>query len=118
MKISKLFHWLYAFLMVLPFVALAFNFVRFSFSGTLDITSFEDVLDLIVFPQFLALSNAVRNVYSYGVFTLFGINGAIANLITNALTYWTCVSILYLIFDVIMYVPLLVHRWIDKAVIE
>lgn len=33
-------------------------------------------------------------------------------------TYWCAVSILWLIFDVLMYVPLLVHRWLDKGAIE
>ena len=32
--------------------------------------------------------------------------------------YWCAISILWLIFDVLMYVPLLVHRWLDKGAIE
>lgn len=34
------------------------------------------------------------------------------------LSYWLTISIVWLCFDLIMYVPLLVHRWIDKGVLE
>lgn len=118
MKISKLFHWLYASLMLLPFVALAFNFLRIGLNGSMAITSYEDVMALVVFPTFGNLSATISDVYSYAVVDLFGLSGLVADTICNGLTYWTIVSIIYLIFDVIMYVPLLVHRWIDKAVIQ
>ena len=32
--------------------------------------------------------------------------------------YWCSISILWLIFDVVMYVPKLAHRWLDKGAIE
>ena len=32
--------------------------------------------------------------------------------------YWCAISILWLIFDVVMYVPKLAHRWLDKGAIE
>lgn len=35
----------------------------------------------------------------------------------HLLTYWFVVSIFWLIFDVLMYLPLLVHRWLDKGAI-
>ena len=38
--------------------------------------------------------------------------------IITYLSYWLNISIIWLVFDVIMYVPLLVHRWLDKGVIE
>ena len=34
------------------------------------------------------------------------------------LSYWLAISIIWLVFDLVMYVPLLVHRWLDKGVIE
>lgn len=118
MKISKLFHWLYTLLMLLPFVALAFNFMRIGLNGSMSITSYNDVMSLVVFPTFGNLSATINSVYAYAVVDLFGMSGTAANTICSGLTYWTIVSIVYLIFDIIMYVPLLVHRWIDKAVIE
>lgn len=33
----------------------------------------------------------------------------------HLLIYWLLTSLLWLIFDVLMYVPMLVHRWLDKA---
>lgn len=32
--------------------------------------------------------------------------------------YWCAISILWLIFDVVMYVPKLAHRWLDRGAIE
>lgn len=34
------------------------------------------------------------------------------------MSYWLAISVIWLVFDMIMYVPLLVHRWIDKGVLE
>ena len=121
MKISKLFHWLYAILMILPFVALAFNFVRIGLSGEMPITSFNDVIALINFPSFAlgSVATTIFNVYQYLIFDVFGVSlNQITYVIINCLTYWTIISIVYLIFDVLMYVPLLAHRWIDKARLE
>lgn len=36
----------------------------------------------------------------------------------HLLIYWLLTSILWLVFDVLMYVPQLVHRWLDKASIS
>lgn len=125
MKISKLFHWLYAILMFLPFVALAFNFVRIGLSGEMPITSFEDVMSLIVVPTSYfggSASAIISNVYTYLISNVMGYayitTDVTLKLIRDLLTYWTIISIVYLIFDVLMYVPLLVHRWIDKARLE
>lgn len=119
MKISKLFHWLYAILMLMPFLALAFNFVRLSLSSGVTIVGFDDVSHLISVPTFDGLSYNILHVYEYLVETIFGVEAySWGPNICRLLTYWTIISIVYLIFDVLMYVPLLVHRWIDKARVE
>lgn len=38
--------------------------------------------------------------------------------IITFLSYWFDISIIWLVFDAIMYFPLLIHRWLDKGVIE
>ena len=38
--------------------------------------------------------------------------------IVMLLSYWLDISIVWLVFDLIMYLPLLVHRWLDKGVLE
>lgn len=38
--------------------------------------------------------------------------------INTLLSYWLDISIIWLVFDVVMYLPLLAHRWIDKGMIE
>lgn len=48
-----------------------------------------------------------------------GLFGVPANSpISTLLSYWCAISIIWLVFDLLMYVPLLVHRWIDKGVLE
>ena len=118
MKISKLFHWLYVFLMVIPFLALLFNMVRVSLSGSFELIQNYEILNTVDFPTFLGLSEDIVGIYNYLLETIFGVYGPIKNFVVSALTYWTIISIAYLIFDVFMYVPLLVHRWIDKARLE
>lgn len=41
-----------------------------------------------------------------------------ANALYYALSYWLDISIIWLCFDMVMYIPLLVHRWLDKGIIE
>ena len=118
MKISKLFHWLYAILMFLPFMAVPFDLLRVTLSGSFELLYFSDVIQLIQFPALFGVSENIMYVYTYLFENLFGMYGPTTNVIVGALTYWTIVSIGYLIFDVFMYVPLLVHRWIDKARLE
>ena len=40
------------------------------------------------------------------------------NTLYYCLSYWLDISIIWLCFDLVMYVPLLVHRWLDKGVLE
>lgn len=47
---------------------------------------------------------------------LFGFQDG--NTLSNCLSYWFSISIIWLVFDVMLYVPLLVHRWLDKASIS
>lgn len=52
-------------------------------------------------------------VYITGLFSIPS-----SHLVVQLLSYWLAISIIWLVFDLIMYVPLLVHRWIDKGVLE
>lgn len=38
--------------------------------------------------------------------------------VVTLLSYWLTISIVWLVFDLIMYIPLLVHRWLDKGVLS
>lgn len=38
--------------------------------------------------------------------------------INTILSYWLDISIIWLVFDLVMYLPLLIHRWLDKGVLE
>lgn len=123
MKISKLFHWLYTILMLLPFGFLIFNALASMCSGNVISNANEYFFRYFswlgdLFNE-IGLIDTIGNVYDYLVFSIFGIDlNGIGGVISILLTYWTCISIIWLVFDVFMYVPLLVHRWIDKAKLE
>ena len=122
MKISKLFHWLYAILMFLPFGLLVFNALASMWSGNVInygtwqsyILNFFEGGDMFV----SGICYKIVEVYDYLILDIFGLGGIVDYGIDYLLTYWTCISIIWLVFDVFMYVPLLVHRWIDKAKLE
>lgn len=97
-------------------MALAFNFVRFGLSSSITLLTWNDLISLIWVPTFGGVSNQILGVFTYLSSNLFGIIGY--DVVLELLTYWTITSVIYLIFDVLMYVPLLAHRWIDKARIE
>jgi len=120
MKISKLFHWLYAILMFMPFGLVVYNALASMWSGnTIDFYTWVNMLS----PSLSNcigedLASTVFDAYNYLISYIFSFEGDFGLIVTLLLTYWTMVSIIWLIFDVIMYVPLLVHRWIDKAKLE
>lgn len=119
MKISKLFHWLYAILMFLPFGLLVYNSLASMWSGVVisDYTDWFHLLNEVTFSNG-SLTETILNVYEYLCSTIFGLTDDYLYHVPRLLTYWTCISIIWLVFDVFMYVPLLVHRWIDKAKLE
>lgn len=53
--------------------------------------------------------------FSY-IVALFGM--PTNHVIVELLSYWLAISIIWLVFDLIMYLPLLIHRWLDKGVLE
>ena len=59
--------------------------------------------------SFIALPFAyITNIFSIPV----------SNTFTIALSYWLSISVIWLCFDVLMYVPMLVHRWLDRSAIK
>ena len=50
------------------------------------------------------------------IMALFGMPSN--HIVVELLSYWLAVSIIWLVFDLIMYVPLLAHRWLDKGILE
>lgn len=122
MKISKLFHWLYAILMFLPFGLVVYNALASMWSGVIiqDFDTWISYIGTLSVTEGIGVIGQINGVYNYLLSNVFSFD--LADLtsfyISFLLTYWTCISIIWLVFDVFMYVPLLVHRWIDKAKIE
>lgn len=122
MKISKLFHWLYATLMLLPiaFVLSRCFYVIFNenASATFDLmNTFTESLNNL---NTNALFSWAQSSFLIAPFTYIGDLFGLPNSspILTLMSYWLDVSIIWLVFDVIMYLPLLIHRWLDKGVIE
>lgn len=123
MKISKLFHWLYALLMLMPFIMLFGSFVSSIMSGTpIDVDTYYVEFASFVNNQLLVFDGIMgeKIFYVFEYLTILFVNqgGTIREVISCLLTYWTSISIIWLVFDTFLYVPLLAHRWLDKGVIE
>lgn len=123
MKISKLFHWLYAILMLLPvfYIAVRCGYVVLNPNAVitgvdLDNVFIDSVNNLNTLPLFSWASTSFLVAPFEYIGNLFGIPQGAP--ITTMLSYWLDISIIYLVFDLIMYVPLLAHRWLDKGMIE
>ena len=71
-------------------------------------------------PSFGAIGYNIQSYISWLIGGVFGLNVAngIGFVIVRLFTYWLIISICWLIFDVLMYVPNLAHKWLDKAAIE
>lgn len=123
MKISKLFHWLYAILMLLPvFYVLSrslyviLNDNATILNGALDNVFIDSVNNINTIPLFSWASTSFINQPISYISSLFGV--ASTSPIITLLSYWLSISIIWLVFDIIMYVPLLAHRWLDKGAIK
>ena len=123
MKISKLFHWIYATLMFLPIMYIfsrclfvIFNKNAVVTSGAIDDVFIDSLNNLNTISVFAWAQTSFLNVPFQYISDLFGI--ASTNPINTLLSYWLSISVIYLVFDLIMYVPLLVHRWLDRGMIE
>jgi len=125
MKISKLFHWLYAFLLFLPILAVFSNVLyviinenaymadsNFDFLNVF-YYSLENVHDNVLFSW--CNTSFLVSPFSY-IGDLFGLPST--SPIYTLLSYWLNISLIWLVFDIVMYVPLLVHRWLDKGIRE
>lgn len=90
----------------------------------IDNYSTQSVIDMpinhIWFPSFGGVGWTIRNIINFGMTNLFGIStgNGVGYVIVNLMAYWLCISLIWLIYDVIMYVPLMIHRWLDKGIIS
>ena len=90
--------------------------VNIDTSGTLDNVFTYSVNQLNEVPLFSwAQTSFLIEPFSY-ITGLFGL--ANTSPINTLLSYWLSISIIWLVFDLVMYLPLLVHRWLDKGVLE
>ncbi|MBO4667845.1 MAG: hypothetical protein J5666_06975 [Bacilli bacterium] len=75
--------------------------------------AFEGIFDLPVFAW--SKSTFVSNAFIY-IGALFGIVST--NPIVYLFGYWLSISLCWLVFDLMIYVPNLAHRWLDRSAIE
>ena len=122
MKISKLFHWLYAILMFLPLLVFIPNAFYYGFNDNAVVsvsvtddmlTAFSTTMNSSLFSW--AYTSFLTEPFQY-IGSLFGL--PLTSPLYTLMSYWLDISIIWLVFDLVMYVPQLVHRWLDKGIIE
>lgn len=133
LKVSKIFHYLYAFLMFLPVIITFATFIFLSFNRmtTLDtasvenfntfiqnvVNSFCNVLNMVMTNSIFAwVSNSI-------VYTPFSFIANVFSMPVNSpiialLSYFLVITVVYIVFDVLVYIPNLFHRMIDGGSIE
>ena len=85
-------------------------------TSTLDNVFYYAVDEVTSNDLFSWASNSFLNAPLTYITNLF--NMPSDNAIILLLSYWFNISIIWLVFDVMIYVPLLAHRWLDKGIIE
>lgn len=123
MKISKLFHWLYALLMFLPLILFLMAFLGdfsalWSSNGVFNASKYFEALNTTLTAQLSSQYLGLYGIFSYIVEYMFGYTSGLYISIELLLSYWAFISITWLVFDLVMYLPLLVHRWLDKGVLQ
>ena len=114
MKISKLFHWLYAILMLLPvfYIAVRCGYVVLNQNAIIDGVALDNVfIDSVNNLNTLSLFSWASTSFLVAPFEyigdLFGVPSG--SPIITMLSYWLDISIIYLVFDLIMYAPIKAH---------
>lgn len=133
LKVSKIFHYLYAFLMFLPVIVTFASFIFLSFNRMITlntasvenfntfvqnvVNSFCNVLNMVMTNSVFAwVSNSI-------VYTPFSYIANVFNMPVNSpiialLSYFLVITIVYIVFDILVYIPNLFHRMIDGGSIE
>lgn len=127
LKLNKLFHWLYAFLMLYPIIAVFATIIISAFNQSVSFSGYDDLsyvggwfygvidVNVLVFDGG-SVGDRIHDVYYYLLNTVLGpeVTNNI-DLVVELLTHWTCVSLVYLVFDVLMLPINIAHHWIDKG---
>lgn len=105
--------------MLLPFILwLGFVVINHQSSSFTSLDLFFDDFYSFMTINFAIFANSPLNQVFYTITNFFFDSGDINDLVVMLLNYWCSISIIYLVFDIVMYVPLLAHRWLDKGVVE
>lgn len=108
--------------MLLPILVFIPNALYYGFNETASFTG--SITDNMISAWNSTWNNALFS-WAYSSFltqpfiyigNLFGLPST--STIYYCLSYWLDISIIWLVFDLVMYIPLLVHRWLDKGIIE
>ena len=133
LKVSKIFHYLYAFLMFLPVLITFATFIFLSFNkmitlNTASVENFNTFIENVV-NSFCNVLNMVMTNSLFGwvsnsiVYTPYSYIANVFNMSANSpiialLSYFLVITIVYIVFDILVYIPNLFHRWIDGGSIE
>lgn len=126
LRLNKIFHWLYAFLMFFPIIGLFGGIIITSFNNTFSLSEytfeglssvFWDFVDQCTFEFNVGTTGLkIRDIFAFVVYDLLGSDDTgQAQMVVDVLAYWTSVSFAYLVFDVVMLPINIAHYWIDKG---
>lgn len=123
LHLNKIFHWLYAFLMFIPVFGFFYYFISNFGTGSYPEAWLENVFQidnqLFDVVDDTLLFGTVQSLFDYIALNIFGLDfEGISTAFAFALDlmcYWICVSLAYLIFDVVMLPINIAHHWIDKG---
>lgn len=112
-KLDKLFWWIVT---LFPIFAYLFFLITASLN---QVTS--EITFAIFLNERLGIFQSMNSTISIPFYRIFGPNGIIPMFSNNSgliqlFSYFVSVEVLHVLFDIIVFIPRLAHKWISKAV--
>ena len=112
-KLDKLFWWIVA---LFPIFAYLFFLITASLTQFTSQITFADFLN-----EHLGIYQSMNSTVSMPIYQIFGPNGIIPMFSGNSglvqlFAYFVSVEIIHVLFDILVFIPRLAHKWISKAV--
>ena len=112
-KLDKLFWWIVT---LFPIFAYLFFLITASLNEVSADVTFSDFLNQrlgIFFSMNTTVSNAFYEVFGpKGILPMFSSNSGLIQLFS----YFVSIEIVHVLFDILVFIPRLAHKWISKAV--
>lgn len=118
LRLNKIFHWLYAFLMFMPIISYLGQFLLCFGLGNypeyINIGFENFVINSIGITFVSGIGLDIWNVFDYLFTNVLGIS-QFSDGYNSLFAYWLVISIVYLVFDVLIFIVNVAHSWLDKG---